>query len=147
MSAIAKEQAGISNLLAIDQEYPSSKCVADGCLPQDWAGECKRWLADPEQFWEDYALKFLGTKPWSRVFQGDGVHHQCFVGAKTNITMNALDRHAHSDRCLHLAGRRWQRAHCDLRPTPPPGLPLRQRPEIAQRSQRRPRRDLHAAHN
>ena len=56
MSTIPKDNAGISNLLAIDQEYPSPKCVADACLQQDWAGECRRSLGDPELFWVDYAV-------------------------------------------------------------------------------------------
>jgi len=33
----------------------------------------------------------------------DGVHHKWFTGAKTNITINALDRHANSDRCNRAA--------------------------------------------
>jgi acetyl-CoA synthetase len=97
MSTAAKDH-GISNLLAIDQEYPSPRCVAENCLQKDWSGECRRSLADPEQFWEDYALKFLWSKPWTKVLDWDGVHHQWFLGAKTNITLNALDRHANSDR-------------------------------------------------
>ena len=89
---------GIHNLLAIAGEYPSPACVQASCLQQDWAGEQKRALADPEQFWEDYAVKFQWTQPWTKVLQWDGVHHQWFVGGKTNITINALDRHANSDR-------------------------------------------------
>jgi acetyl-CoA synthetase len=95
--------AGISNLLAENEEYPAPKCVADHCLQKDWLGEQKRSLADPEQFWEDYALKFQWSKPWTKVLDWDGVHHQWFVGAKTNITINALDRHANSERCNRAA--------------------------------------------
>jgi acetyl-CoA synthetase len=89
---------GISNLLAIDEEYASPKSVAPNCLQQDFVGECKRSLQDPEDFWGDYALRFQWTKPWTKVLEWDGVHHQWFVGAKTNITINALDRHANSER-------------------------------------------------
>ena len=91
-------QSGISNLLAIDEEYPSPKCVAENCLQQDFAGEYARSIADPEEFWGDYALRFLWSKPWTKVLKWDGVHHEWFLGAKTNITVNALDRHANSDR-------------------------------------------------
>jgi hypothetical protein len=45
---------------------------------------------------------------------------------------------------LHLAGRRWQRAHRHLWTTSPHGLPLRQRPEIAGCGERRPRGHLYA---
>ncbi|MGC2181794.1 MAG: AMP-binding protein, partial [Terriglobales bacterium] len=89
---------GISNLLAIDEEYAAPKGVAQNCLQKDFAGECKRSIQDPEDFWGDYALRFLWTKPWTKVLEWDGVHHQWFLGAKTNITVNALDRHANSDR-------------------------------------------------
>jgi hypothetical protein len=51
--------AGISNLLAIDQEYSPPKCVAENCLQKDWAGEYQRSVQDPEEFWGDYALRFL----------------------------------------------------------------------------------------
>ncbi|MGZ4816565.1 MAG: acetate--CoA ligase, partial [Terriglobales bacterium] len=37
------------------------------------------------------------TVPWDHVYEFDGVHHKWFIGAKTNITINALDRHAHSE--------------------------------------------------
>ena len=95
--------AGISNLLEIDQEYPSPRCVAESCLQRDWLSEYKNSIQDPEEFWGDYALQFLWTKPWEKVLQWDGVHHQWFQGAKTNITLNALDRHARSERCNRAA--------------------------------------------
>jgi len=95
--------AGISNLLAIDEEYAAPKCVSENCLQRDFAGECKRSLQDPEEFWGEYALRFQWTKPWTKVLEWDGVHHQWFLGAKTNITVNALDRHANSDRCNRAA--------------------------------------------
>ncbi len=97
MSATSNQSA-ISNLLAADEQYPAPKCVADNCLQKDFPGECERSLRDPETFWEDYALHFLWTKPWTKVLDWDGVHHKWFLGAKTNITLNALDRHANSDR-------------------------------------------------
>jgi acetyl-CoA synthetase len=93
----------ISNLLNVDQEYPSPDIVARNVLQKDWAGECRRSLADPEAFWGNYARRFHWAKPWEKVMQWDGVHHQWFVGAKTNITVNALDRHAHSERCNRAA--------------------------------------------
>jgi acetyl-CoA synthetase len=103
MSTAKNLSAGIANLLTVDQEYLSPKCVVQQCLQQDWEGECRRSLRDPEKFWGDYATRFLWSKPWTKVFDWDGVHHQWFVGAKTNITVNALDRHANSDRCNRAA--------------------------------------------
>jgi acetyl-CoA synthetase len=100
MSSPVKELTqNISNLLAIDEEYPSPAIVARNCRQQDCAGEYRRSLENPEKFWGDYAARnFVWTKPWNSVLQWDGVHHQWFVGGKTNITLNALDRHANSER-------------------------------------------------
>src|SRR5437868_2204578 len=88
----------ISNLLAIDAEYPSPEIVRRNARQQDWTEECRRSLADPESFWGEYAKRFAWTRPWEKVLRWDGVNHEWFVGAKTNITINALDRHAQSER-------------------------------------------------
>jgi acetyl-CoA synthetase len=88
----------ISNLLSVEEEYPAPQIVVDQVQNKNWKADNERSLKDPEGFWEDEALKFTWTKPWTKVLEFDGVHHKWFLGAKTNITINALDRHAHSDR-------------------------------------------------
>jgi acetyl-CoA synthetase len=99
MSTLTMEtKENISNLLAMDEEYAAPKIVADNALQQDWQGECARAGNDPEKFWGEYAKRFEWSRPWDRVLEWDGVHHQWFTGAKTNITINALDRHANSER-------------------------------------------------
>jgi acetyl-CoA synthetase len=89
---------GISNLLTTDEEYPAPQIVAQNCRQQNFAEAYQRSVKDPEGFWGDYAKRFVWTRPWTKVLDWDGVHHQWFVGGKTNITLNALDRHAHSER-------------------------------------------------
>jgi acetyl-CoA synthetase len=89
---------GISNLLTIDEEYPAPQIVAQNCRQQNFAEAYQRSVKDPEGFWGEYAKRFVWTRPWNKVLEWDGVHHQWFVGGKTNITLNALDRHAHSER-------------------------------------------------
>ena len=98
MSSPAVTDQKISNLLAIDEEYASPAIVAANCRQQKFAEDYQRSLKDPEAFWGDYAKKFVWSRPWEKVLDWDGVHHQWFVGAKTNITVNALDRHANSER-------------------------------------------------
>jgi acetyl-CoA synthetase len=100
---IVDKPENISNLLAMDEEYPAPQSVARNTIQKDWLGECARAQADPEKFWADYASRFEWSKPWQKVMQWDGIHHQWFTGAKTNITVNALDRHANSDRCNRAA--------------------------------------------
>ena len=89
---------GISNLLTIDEEYPAPPIVAQNCRQQNFAEAYLRSVKDPEDFWGEYAKRFVWTRPWNKVLEWDGVHHQWFVGGKTNITLSALDRHAHSER-------------------------------------------------
>ena len=104
MSAVIVEKPeNISNLLAMDEEYAAPRIVADNAIQKDWLGECARSQKNPEAFWAEYASRFVWSKPWSKVMEWDGVHHQWFTGAKTNITINALDRHANSDRCNRAA--------------------------------------------
>jgi len=88
----------ISNLLSTEEEYPAPKIVTDQVLTKNWKAEFDRSIQDPDGFWAEQASQFPWTKPWSKVLDWDGVHHKWFVGAKTNITINALDRHVNSDR-------------------------------------------------
>jgi acetyl-CoA synthetase len=88
----------ISNLLAMDEEYAAPDVVARNVIQKDWLGECARARKDPEAFWGEYAKRFVWSRKWDRVMEWDGVHHQWFTGAKTNITINALDQHAESER-------------------------------------------------
>ena len=93
----------IQNLLAADEEYPPPKLVKAAALLADYPGEYKRSIDDPDAFWGDYASSFQWFRHWDRVSDFDGVHHRWFLGAKTNITVNALDRHALSDHCNRVA--------------------------------------------
>jgi acetyl-CoA synthetase len=98
MSTLAAANHAISNLLTIEEEYAAPAIVARACLQKDWPAEYRRSVEDPDGFWGDYAKRFEWTRPWDRVSQWDGIHHEWFVGGKTNITLNALDRHANSER-------------------------------------------------
>ena len=99
----AEKPENISNLLAMDEEYPAPEIVAANAIQKDWLGECARAQKDPDAFWGEYASRFEWSRKWDRVLEWDGVHHQWFMGAKTNITINALDRHANSERCNRAA--------------------------------------------
>ena len=104
MSVLSVEKPeNISNLLALDQEYAVPEIVSRNALQKNWKGECARALKYPEVFWADYASQFAWSRKWDRVLECDGVHHKWFTGAKTNITINALDRHANSERCNRAA--------------------------------------------
>ena len=70
---------------------------------QDVRAEHARSLADPHKFWGEVAKGFRWSQPWSRVLEWRVPDHQWFIGAKTNITENALDRHADGPRRNHRA--------------------------------------------
>jgi acetyl-CoA synthetase len=61
---------------------------------QDLEGERARSLADPDAFWGEWASRFQWFKPWDKVMDWQYPDHKWFVGGETNITLNALDRHA-----------------------------------------------------
>jgi acetyl-CoA synthetase len=93
----AAKTEDISNLLTLDEEYAAPDIVVRNAIQKDWLGECARSRTYPEKFWADYASNFDWSRKWDRVLEWDGVHHKWFIGGKTNITVNALDRHAESD--------------------------------------------------
>ena len=50
-------------------------------------------LEDPEGFWGRVAEELFWFEPWEKVLEGDLPVAKWFVGGKTNISHNALDRH------------------------------------------------------
>src|ERR1051326_4888210 len=99
MSTTSQQAAsGIANLSSETGEYPAPRIVQEQVLQKDWTEEYRRSIENPEKFWGEYAKQFVWTKPWNKVFEFDGSHHKWFLGARTNITLNALDRHVNSDR-------------------------------------------------
>jgi acetyl-CoA synthetase len=56
--------------------------------------EYARSIAAPEQFWGEWAMRYQWFTPWRRVMEWEFPNHRWFVRAETNITLNALDRHA-----------------------------------------------------
>jgi acetyl-CoA synthetase len=50
-------------------------------------------LEDPEGFWGRVASELHWFTPWQKVLEGDLPHPKWFVGGRTNLSYNALDRH------------------------------------------------------
>jgi acetyl-CoA synthetase len=103
VNALVNNTPNISNLLDMSAEYAAPAIVARNAQLQNLAGEMKRSLEDPEGFWAEQARRYKWTHSWNKVLNWDGVHHEWFVGGKTNITINALDRHVESDRANRAA--------------------------------------------
>jgi acetyl-CoA synthetase len=83
--------------------YDSPAIVQREAAIKDYKAEYDRSIADPEAFWAAEAANFTWTRKWDKVCEWDGIHHKWFVGGKTNITLNCLDRHAKSDRFNRVA--------------------------------------------
>ncbi len=94
-TATQVSNSGLASATAVE-EYAAPAIVKEQALLKDWRAEKARFESDPDGFWSEIADQFEWSKPWDKVFEWDGVHHQWFSGARTNITVNALDRHAKS---------------------------------------------------
>jgi len=57
----------------------------------------RRWIEngilDPEDFWEQAARELPWFRTWDQVYESDAPSFRWFVGARTNISHNAVDRH------------------------------------------------------
>ena len=60
---------------------------------KDHDSEYQRSVENPEAFWEGVAKELDWSKPWDKVFEWTYPTFKWFLGAKCNITANALDRH------------------------------------------------------
>ncbi|MBF6594059.1 MAG: acetate--CoA ligase [Thermaceae bacterium] len=69
----------------------------------DYAAEYARSLQDPEGFWGEQARHFHWFRPFGKVLEWNFPDHQWFVGGQTNITYNALDRHARGSKRNQVA--------------------------------------------
>jgi acetyl-CoA synthetase len=54
--------------------------------------------ADPDAFWGKIAKELYWFEPWTKVLEWNAPWAKWFVGGKTNISYNCLDRHVESSR-------------------------------------------------
>ena len=92
------KETAIEKLSNEQSEYAAPRIVAENAQLKDARAEYERWKNAPDDFWNAEAGKFVWTKKWNQVSKFDGCYHEWFVGGKTNITLNALDRHVNSER-------------------------------------------------
>ena len=52
-----------------------------------------RAAAEPERFWAEIASELTWAEPWKRVLDWDLPDVKWFVGGRTNVSVNCLDRH------------------------------------------------------
>ncbi len=77
--------------------YPPEDIVKRAWI-KDYDSVYKRSVEDREGFWEEVAEELYWFKKWDRVLEWNFPYAKWFVGGKTNITYNALDRHIKNGR-------------------------------------------------
>ena len=83
--------------------YPSEQSVAQARL-KDWDALAEKAGKDLEGFWADEARELEWFKQWDQVLDDSNKpFFKWFVGAKTNIVHNAIDRHLKTHRKNQLA--------------------------------------------
>jgi len=81
------------------QKFPPSKTFSERAhirSLEQYRQMYRRSIDDPEGFWGEIAEDFYWQKRWTKVREFDfrkEISIQYFIGAQTNITYNALDRH------------------------------------------------------
>jgi acetyl-CoA synthetase len=83
--------------------YPSQE-ICDQALLKDWDAMSEKARQDPVAFWEAEANELEWFQKWDKVLDDSNKpFFKWFVGAKTNIVHNAIDRHLNSYRKNKLA--------------------------------------------
>jgi acetyl-CoA synthetase len=63
----------------------------------------KKSIEDPEKFWADAASELHWFKPWDKVLEWNLPRAKWFVGGKTSLSYNCVDRHALGERAQKTA--------------------------------------------
>ncbi|MFT0763001.1 acetate--CoA ligase [Scrofimicrobium sp. R131] len=83
--------------------YPNQETI-DHAWVQDWAKVEREAAADPQAYWAAQAAELTWSQPWDQVLDDSNKpFYKWFVGGKTNIVTNAVDRHLDGPRKNKLA--------------------------------------------
>ncbi len=95
---MSDEQVNIQSVLEEDRVFPPPADFGErvgGAVIADMADYEARWkrsIEDPEGYWDEVARGFDWSTPYSRVLEWDCPDARWFVGGRTNITDNCVDR-------------------------------------------------------
>ncbi len=105
----------IGNQNQSEKMYQPPPEVVAAAHVQEYDALYQRSLEDPEGFWGERAMELDWFEKWDKVLDDtDAPFYRWFVGAKTNIVYNALDRHLKTYRKNKLA-LIWEGEPGDLR--------------------------------
>src|SRR3989338_6014523 len=89
----------IESVLEENRQFPPPESFRNKAVIrsfEDYQCKWERSIKDPEGFWSEIASDFVWFQKWNKVREYDfknNISIKWFEGAKTNITVNCLDRH------------------------------------------------------
>ena len=90
--------------MAEKEIYQPDPDVVAGARVPDWERAERDALADPQAYWAAEASQLEWSQPWERVLDEDNApFFRWFVGGRTNIVANCVDRHLTGPRRNKLA--------------------------------------------
>ena len=89
--------ASISDLLREDRRFEADLEFKEKANVNDPL-VYERAAADPLKFWNEFALELEWKEPWKKVLEWNPPHAKWFVGGKTNLCVNCVDRHIRGPR-------------------------------------------------
>jgi acetyl-CoA synthetase len=75
-----------------DVYYPPEE-IKKECIVQNYEEMYKKSIENPDEFWSEVANELFWYQKWDKVLEWNFPYAKWFVGGKTNITYNCLDRH------------------------------------------------------
>lgn len=96
MPAKPTESQAISSILEENRVFPPPPDVSQHAAIKsmtEYEVLYQRSIADPEKFWAEIATELHWFKPWEKILEWNEPYAKWFVGAKTNLAYNCLDRH------------------------------------------------------
>lgn len=101
-------------LASRSERFEPSARVRGRALVADYDQWYQAWAAQPDAFWDAAARELDWFAGWSRVSEVHGPSHRWFVGGKTNLSYNCLERNVARGRG-HRPALRFQRSGGDVR--------------------------------
>jgi len=100
---VIEEQETTSVLLHEKRVFRPSAAVVEAARVKDWEAELKAGQ-DIEPYWAAKARQFEWFAPWTQVLDSrEAPFYKWFVGGRTNMTHNAVDRHLSAERRDRIA--------------------------------------------
>lgn len=93
------EKHTIKSMMEENRKFSPPKALSERAWVKNYDQYKKMWdrsINNPDEFWADIAKTFFWYKPWDKVVSYDfknKIDIKWFENGKTNITVNALDRH------------------------------------------------------